>query len=130
MNRLKLFFLPALLQVSDGRLADSGSLAISVVSGVNIEQVGIPSQYSLTGAYPNPFNPQTTIGYALPKPSQVRLTLNNLLGHQVAVLVAGEMKSAGYHSVQISADGLASGSYLVRIEAGDFVATQQVVLLK
>jgi len=44
--------------------------------------------------------------------------------------VDGDMKTAGYHTVQFNADGLASGTYLIRMEAGDFVATQQVVLLK
>ncbi|MGB1048105.1 MAG: T9SS type A sorting domain-containing protein [Rhodothermales bacterium] len=81
-------------------------------------------------AYPNPFNPTTTVTYGLPSASEVRLTATDLLGRQVATLVAGDMKSAGYYTVQFNADGLASGTYLIRMEAGDFVATQQVVLLK
>ena len=81
-------------------------------------------------AYPNPFNPTTTISYALPAPSEVRISVVEMLGRQVATLVAGDMKSEGYHTVQFNADGLASGTYLIRMEAGDFVATQQVVLLK
>ncbi len=55
---------------------------------------------------------------------------NSLLGREVATLVAGETVSAGAHTVQFNADGLASSTYLIRMEAGDLVATQQVVLVK
>lgn len=53
-----------------------------------------------------------------------------MLGREVATLVAGETVSAGAHTVQFNADGLASSTYLIRMEAGDLVATQQVVLVK
>jgi hypothetical protein len=53
-----------------------------------------------------------------------------MMGREVARLVNGEIHSAGSHTVQFNAGELASGTYLVRMEAGDFVATQQVVLLK
>ena len=60
----------------------------------------------------------------------MRITATDLLGRQVATLVAGDMKAAGYHTIQFDAGGLSSGTYLIRMKAGDFVATQQVVLLK
>jgi surface protein len=94
------------------------------------ESFELPASFVLRAAYPNPFNPTTTITYGLPAAAEVRITATDLLGRQVATLVAGDMKSAGYHTVQFNADGLASGTYLIRMEAGDFVATQQVVLLK
>ena len=97
---------------------------------VGTESFELPESFVLKAAYPNPFNPTTTITYGLPAAAEVRITATDLLGRQVATLVAGDMKAAGYHAVQFNADVLASGTYLIRMEAGDFVATQQVVLLK
>ena len=108
----------------------SNQLSISTASGVDTESSELPETFVLEAAYPNPFNPTTTVTYGLPTAAEVRITATDLLGRQVATLVAGDKKSAGYHTVQFNADGLASGTYLIRMEAGDFVATQQVVLLK
>ena len=119
--------------VSDGALARTDSVTITVASGVDIElgpPLELPETFVLKAAYPNPFNPTTTVTYGLPAAAEVRITASNLLGRQVATLVAGDMKPAGYHTVQFNADGLASGTYLIKMEAGDFMATQQVVLLK
>ena len=118
------------LTASDGVLTGTDSLTVSIASGVDTESFELPETFVLKAAYPNPFNPTTTITYGLPTAAEVRITATDLLGRQVAVLVAGDMKAAGYHTVQFNADGLASGTYLIRMEAGDFVATQQVVLLK
>ena len=79
--------------------------------------------------YPNPFNPSTTIRYALPARTHVTLTAFNTLGQRVAVLVEGEVEP-GYHDVTFDASGLASGVYLYRLEAGDFVQTRRLVLVK
>jgi len=118
------------LMASDGALTGTDSLTVSIASGVNTESVELPESLVLRAAYPNPFNPTTTITYGLPAAAEVRITATDLLGRQVATLVAGDIKAAGYHTVQFNADGLASGTYLIRMEVGDFVATQQVVLLK
>ena len=99
-------------------------------TGTEVEELLLPFSFDLIPAYPNPFNPTTTVTYGLPAAAEVRITATDLLGRQVATLVAGDMKAAGYHTVRFNADGLASGTYLIRMEAGDFVATQQVVLLK
>jgi hypothetical protein len=118
--------------VSDGVLAQMDSVTVTVASGVQneIDATGIlPTNFALKAAYPNPFNPATTVTYGLPVASEVRITATDLLSRHVATLVAGEAKSAGYHTVQFNAGDLASGTYLIRMEAGDFVATQQVVLL-
>ena len=66
----------------------------------------------------------------LPQAQKVRITATDLLGREVATLVAGETVSAGAHTVQFNAAGLASGTYLIRMDAGSFVATQRVTLLK
>ncbi len=89
----------------------------------------IPHEYALHDAYPNPFNPTTTIGYDLAQAGQVTLVVYNLVGQHVATLVNGTM-NAGRHSVVFDATVLPSGMYVCRIEAGGFSAMQKMVLLK
>ena len=79
--------------------------------------------------YPNPFNPSTTIRYGLPSRSNVTLTVFNTLGQQVATLIQGEQQ-AGYHEVKWDASSLASGVYICRLMAGDFMQTKRLLLLK
>jgi len=117
------------------------TLAITA-SGINLDFVqlskvttgvggnnGLPETYTLEQNYPNPFNPATTINFALTKASNVKLTVYNILGQQVATLVNGQM-NAGTHSVQFNAINLASGVYFYRLEAGDFRAHKKMLLLK
>jgi hypothetical protein len=118
------------LQASDGLFETSDTLRISVASGVSSETMELPESYELRAAYPNPFNPTTTIAYALPAPSEVRISVVDMLGRRVTTLVAGETMPAGYHSVQFDAGKLSSGTYLVTMEAGNFVATRKLILLK
>ena len=88
-----------------------------------------PTEYALANAYPNPFNPTTSITYELPEPTSVRLSVFDMLGREVAVLVDGE-KSAGRHSVRFNAEGLTSGIYIYRIHAGTFTQTKKFTLMK
>jgi hypothetical protein len=88
-----------------------------------------PRSYILGQNYPNPFNPGTTIRYGLPHRSAVQLNFFNTLGQQVAVLQNGEQE-AGYHEVKFDASGLSSGVYFYRLQAGDFVSTKKLLLLK
>ncbi len=90
--------------------------------------VSAPNGFALGQNYPNPFNPSTTIKYELPKASVVRLSVYDLLGREVSVLV-DERRDAGVHQVQFDASGLASGVYLYRLQAGDFVQTRRLVLI-
>ncbi len=80
-------------------------------------------------AYPNPFGSATTLGYALPETGTVTVTVYDVLGRQVATLVDGEVE-AGTHTVRLDAAGLAPGTYLVRLQAGDQELTQDVTLVK
>jgi len=89
----------------------------------------IPLHAALLQNYPNPFNPTTTIRYALPERSAVRLTVFNTLGQRIATLVQGN-QGAGYHEVRFDASGLASGVYLYRLQAGDYVQTRKLLLLR
>jgi hypothetical protein len=97
---------------------------------VEVAQKGtMPTAYALTQNYPNPFNPSTTIKFELPKTSHVTLTVYDILGRQVSALV-NERRDAGVHEVKFEAAGLASGVYFYRIQAGEFVATKKLLLMK
>jgi hypothetical protein len=101
-----------------------------MVTGVNdVAGNTVPGRFTLEQNYPNPFNPSTMIRYGLPHKSAVLLTVFNTLGQQVAQLVSGEQE-AGYHEVRFDASGLSSGLYFYNLQAGDFVATKQLLLLK
>ncbi len=78
--------------------------------------IEIPQQYSLEQAYPNPFNPSTTIKYQLPSPSRVSLKIYNVLGQIVSTLV-DETQVEGYKSVIWCAGSISSGVYIYRLEA-------------
>jgi hypothetical protein len=93
-----------------------------------------PSEFALRQNYPNPFNPATVIEYALPKISQVKIDIYNILGQKVRNLV-DELQEPGYKTIQWDAkDGngveVSSGVYFFRIEAGDFVDCKKMTLLK
>jgi PKD repeat protein len=96
---------------------------------VVIRSETIPTEYTLHQNYPNPFNPSTTIHFGLPARSQLTLTVFNTLGQQVAELANGEFE-AGYHEVRFNGMNLASGVYLYRLRAGNYVATKKLLLVK
>ncbi|UCF65509.1 MAG: T9SS type A sorting domain-containing protein, partial [bacterium] len=84
---------------------------------------------SLLQNYPNPFNPTTVISYQLAASGPVKLTVHNLIGQKVATLV-DERQTAGVHSVVWNASGLASGVYLYRLEAGNYVAIRKMISMR
>jgi hypothetical protein len=88
-----------------------------------------PSVFNLHPSSPNPFNPSTTISYELPAASYVSLKVYDTAGRLVATL-AESWTPAGTHSATFDGSRLASGIYLAKFEAGDFTATQKLVLLK
>jgi len=107
-------------------LAYDGSLeatAITIKDGV------VPVKFALEQNYPNPFNPITTINYSIPKASKVKLTIYDALGRKVADLV-NERQEIGAYEVTFDASSLASGMYFYQINAGDFIKTQKMILLK
>jgi len=89
----------------------------------------LPSRFELQQNYPNPFNPSTAIRFTLPHTSFVMLAVFNTLGHQVATLIEGEQE-AGYHEVHFDGSRLASGMYFYRIQAGSFVETKKLLLIR
>ena len=97
-----------------------------VTSADPIEHAG---EFRLHKNYPNPFNPTTTIRYEIPNESHVTLTVYNVLGQRVATLV-NETISAGAHEVHFDAEHLSSGSYIYRLQAGQRVTDQTMMLVK
>jgi hypothetical protein len=89
----------------------------------------IPLDYRLEQNYPNPFNPSTTIRFSIPERKNVRLSVYDLLGREVAVLINEEMDT-GWYSIVYQAEGLASGIYIYRIQTGPFISTKRFILLK
>ena len=124
---------------TDYNLRELDELTISIDGyGVGLLRIGqvlsstefhIPTEYALNSAYPNPFNPTTTIGYSVPAPSSLLLAIYNINGQLVETLVNTQME-AGYHTIEWDADNQPSGLYFVRMVAGNFVSTQKVLLLK
>ncbi|HSD63951.1 MAG TPA: T9SS type A sorting domain-containing protein [Ignavibacteriaceae bacterium] len=85
--------------------------------------------YVLNQNYPNPFNPSTTIQYNVPQQSYINLTVYNIIGQRIAVLVDGE-KDAGFYSLEFNAAGLPSGIYIYRLQSSAFTQTRKMILLK
>jgi hypothetical protein len=88
----------------------------------------LPAGYGLLGNHPNPFNSSTTIRFALPRDSEVTLTVYNVPVQRVATLLEGRME-AGYHDGRFEARDLSSGVYLSRLRAGGTVQTRSLLLL-
>lgn len=91
--------------------------------------VDAPKSYAMYQNYPNPFNPTTVIMYQLPTNSFVTLKVYDIIGREVSTLV-NEQKSMGQYEVTFDGSNLASGVYFYRLQAGSFVQTKKLVLLK
>ena len=94
-----------------------------------LDHIVIPNEYALQQAYPNPFNPVTTLSFGLPIETEVSLSVYNLQGKEVISLIDGNL-DAGYHSVVWNADRHSSGVYFVKMIAGEYVNTQKLMLIK
>lgn len=118
---------PAMLQGTFTATKISGSgITVSVKEVTNKI---VPEAFMLFQNYPNPFNPSTTISFALPSRSFVSLKIFDLLGREVATIVTEEM-SAGSYSKQWNATNVSSGIYYYRLQAGTYIETKKLVLLK
>jgi hypothetical protein len=99
----------------------------NIVASVN--KIFMPEKFFLAQNYPNPFNPSTTISFSLPSKSYVSLKVFDLIGREVATLISEEM-SAGSYIKKWNAEGLVSGVYFYRLQAGTFIDTKKLVLLR
>jgi Zn-dependent metalloprotease len=108
--------------------SDTVRAMVDLVIGIK-KETGIPRVYALQQNYPNPFNPITTIQFQLPVSCRVRLTVYDITGRMVTVVV-NEKRPAGYHQVEFNAAGLSSGIYFYRIETEKYTQTKKMVLLR
>jgi len=93
------------------------------------EEILIPDIYALTMPYPNPFNSSVIVSFSLPVVSQTSIVLYDLSGKQVRTLASGHF-SAGNHTITMQGDELSTGIYFLRMEAGEFVRTRRLLLLR
>lgn len=89
----------------------------------------MPTKFELSQNYPNPFNPSTTIRFSLPKETQLKINIYNMLGELVETLANGTYE-AGHHKVILNASSLPSGAYVYRMESADFVQVRKMLLIK
>ncbi len=108
---------------------DTNDVTYLEIVGVHEKTDGVPKDFYLTQNYPNPFNPSTKIEFGLPQETSVQITVFNVLGQSVEVLVDRVMK-AGYHSVVFNGDRLPSGVYFYVMRAGEKVFKHKMMLVK
>jgi hypothetical protein len=98
---------------------------------VDVDKIKIvyPNDYALYQNFPNPFNPTTIIKYLIPELSFVTLKVFDVLGNEIKTLLVEE-KPIGSYEVEFDAIGLPSGIYFYRLQAGDFIETKKMILLK
>lgn len=89
----------------------------------------LPAEFNLAQNFPNPFNPATIIEFSIPRQVSVNVSVYNVLGQRVTVLL-DEEQPAGVHRLAFDASGFASGLYFYRIVAGEFVAVKKMTILK
>jgi len=105
-----------------------------LISAVENENQEIPKSFALMQNYPNPFNPETTIQYQLPENCEVRLTIFNMQGQVINILI-NKYQKAGFYSTEWyardqSGNIVPSGIYLYRIEAKNVIQINKMILLK
>ena len=111
--------------------ASRGIAVLTVETSVTNEEeiINTPTDFVLNQNYPNPFNPTTTISFSIPFSGFTSLNVYDILGNEVATLV-NEEKPAGNYEVSFNASSLPSGTYFYRIQAGLFIETRKMILMK
>ena len=98
-------------------------------TSLNNSEIIIPTVYNLSSPYPNPFNPTTTISFSIPQSEMVSLNLYDITGKLITTLI-NEKLNIGYHSIDWDGSNQSGGVYLVRMESGNYVGTQKLLLVK
>ena len=116
------------LFTSDGTFEISEVIVANSANTIDV-LIATPDVFSLSSAYPNPFNPTTSVALSLPSDAHVSVTVYNLMGQTVATIADGYM-TADVYNFSWKASNVPSGMYFIRAEAGYDVAIQKVMLLK
>ncbi len=109
---------------------ESGPRFVLRIEPNALSEQALPEQFALHGNAPNPFLGSTTIRYDLPEDAHVRITVFDALGRQVATLVDRQQRAGADKTVRFDAQGLPSGVYFYRVEAGEAVASGQMVRVR
>ena len=112
-----------------GSMPDIGAYESDFVVGIEDEKLDLPLSFKLNQNYPNPFNPSTNIKYSVPENGFVKLAVYNLIGEEVSLLV-NEQVNGGFYEIEFDAAALPSGIYFYRIQAGNYVETKKMILIK
>ena len=102
---------------------------LELVPTATESEAGPPADFILHQNYPNPFHPTTAVTFSVPRPSQVTLTVYNVLGQRVATLAQGRY-GPGTHMLDFDATGLSSGVYFYRLESEGFTTTKTMLLIQ
>ena len=109
-------------------------ISLSVTDVANINENEIPNEFILVQNYPNPFNPSTKIEFTIPVSENVRLVIYDVLGNQVSEMINKTLNAGKYDYIWLGKndDGIkvSAGIYFYRIEAGSFLKTKKMILLK
>ena len=114
--------------INNGIQVPAGMIPLSTAN-IAYRNVIKPDEFALLQNYPNPFNPSTEISFHIPSATHVKLELFNINGQKVAMLVDGDFES-GFHSITFDGSEFASGIYLYRMTASEFVETKKMLLIK
>ena len=117
-----------LIDLNPSSIEPWSDLSTTIIGQLN-QAAPIPESFEFSYPYPNPFNPSTTINFAIPADTDVSIAVYNLQGREVVSLANGSY-DAGYHQVIWNADSHSSGIYFVKMVAGDYINTQKLMLVK
>ncbi|MCX8009742.1 MAG: T9SS type A sorting domain-containing protein, partial [Ignavibacteria bacterium] len=99
------------------------------ITFTSVDEMNYPDDYVLEQNFPNPFNPSTTIKYFIPSRSKIKISIYDLLGKELLVLVDDE-KDRGYHLITLSAKNLPSGTYYYQLEANNNRIIKKMLIVK
>ena len=111
------------------KLIEKGIGNFAIPPGIADDPPELPTQFILFQNFPNPFNPSTTIRYAMPFSGEVRIEIFNAVGQSIWSIDENDVV-AGYHEVEFNAQNLPSGVYFYRIETAEFQAVKKMILLR
>lgn len=96
----------------------------------NEVSVGVPQKFALSQNYPNPFNPSTKISFNIPEAVNVTLEIYDITGKLITSLIDNKLYQSGYYTIDMNGASLSSGTYFYRLQAGEFIQTKKMLLLK
>ena len=130
-------FVPTDLGPAESPRVAAAGIAASMndgLFGTKGEFIDVPTEFELEGNYPNPFNPTTTIRFALPEEANVTLEVYDATGRRVSTLISNQLSAGRYEAIwngrNDSGSTVASGMYLYRLTAGNFVESKTMILMK